>query len=77
MKQTAIKIPDDVVKKLALKDGDIIKAKIGKGQLVILKKESKPSGFMKFAGIWKDDNVDEVFRDIRRSWQKWAKKLPA
>lgn len=77
MKQTAIKIPDDVVKKLALKDGDIIKAKIGKGQLVILKKESKPSGFMKFAGIWKDDNVDEVFRDIRRSWQKWAKKLHA
>lgn len=77
MKQTAIKIPEGIVKEFALKDGDIIKAKIGKGQLVILKKESKPSGFMKFAGIWKDDKVDEVFRDIRKSWQKWAKKLPA
>ena len=38
MKQTAIKIPEGIVKEFALKDGDIIKAKIGKGQLVILKK---------------------------------------
>lgn len=77
MKQTAIKIPEYLVKKLDLKYGDIVEAKIGKGQLILLKKPFKPSGFMKFAGIWKNEQVDEIFHDIRKGWKKWAKKLPA
>jgi bifunctional DNA-binding transcriptional regulator/antitoxin component of YhaV-PrlF toxin-antitoxin module len=77
MKQAVIKIPESLVKKLDLKYGNTVEAKIGKGQLVIFKKEYKPSGFMKFIGIWKDDNVDEVFRDIRKGWRHLAKKLHA
>ena len=77
MKQALVEIPDNLVKKLDLKDGDIIEAKAGKGKLFLLKKESNLSGFMKFAGIWKNDKTDEVFREIRAGWNKWAKKLPA
>lgn len=77
MKQAVIKIPESVVKELDLKNGDTVEAKVGKGRLVISKKKEKPSGFLKFAGIWEGDEVDKVFRDIRKGWDKWSKKLPA
>ena len=74
----AIPIPAKVAKKLALKDGAIIEARVEKGKLLILsKKKDKIAKIMQYAGMWENENVDEVFREIRREWKKWQKRMPA
>ena len=71
-----IDIPPRIAKKFALKDGVIVEARVAKGKLLILnKKKNKIAKIMQFAGIWKNENVDEVFREIRRDWSKWKKNL--
>jgi antitoxin component of MazEF toxin-antitoxin module len=71
----AINIPAKIVKKLALKDGTIIEAKVEKGKLIILSKKDKTAKIMRYAGIWKDEEVDEVFRKIRMEWGRWQKGM--
>ena len=72
-----IDIPPRIAKKFALKDGVIVEARVAKGKLLILdKKKIKIAKIMQFAGIWKNENVDEVFREIRRDWNEWKKNLP-
>ncbi len=74
----AIPIPAKVAKKLALKDGAIIEARVEKGKLLILsKKKDKIAKIMQYAGMWENENVDEVFREIRREWKRWQKRMPA
>ena len=74
----AIPIPAKVAKKLALKDGAIIEARVEKGRLLILrKKKDKIAKIMQYAGMWENENVDEVFREIRREWKRWQKRMPA
>jgi bifunctional DNA-binding transcriptional regulator/antitoxin component of YhaV-PrlF toxin-antitoxin module len=74
----AIPIPAKVAKKLALKEGAIIEARVEKGRLLILsKKKDKIAKIMQYAGMWENENVDEVFREIRREWKRWQKRMPA
>jgi bifunctional DNA-binding transcriptional regulator/antitoxin component of YhaV-PrlF toxin-antitoxin module len=71
----AITIPAKIAKKLALKDGSIIEARVEKGKLFILGKRDKTTKVMQYAGIWKNEKVDEVFREIRKEWIRWQKGL--
>jgi antitoxin component of MazEF toxin-antitoxin module len=71
----AIDIPARLLKKLAIKDGTVVKAKIEKGKIFILKEEDAIATIMKYAGIWKDEEVDKVFREIRRDWGRWKENL--
>lgn len=71
----AINIPSKILKKLSLKDGAIVKAKIEKGKLFIVREKDEPVKIMKYAGIWKDEDVENAFREIRRDWSKWTKSL--
>ncbi len=74
----AINIPARVAKKFALKEGAIIEARVEKGRLLILrKKKDKIAKIMQYAGMWENEKVDEVFREIRRKWGKWQKRMPA
>ena len=74
----AITIPAKVAKKLALKEGTIIEARVEKGRLLILrKKKDKIAKIMQYAGMWENEKVDEVFREIRRKWERWQKRMPA
>lgn len=74
----AIPIPAKVAKKFALKEGAIIEARVEKGRLLILrKKKDKIAKIMQYAGMWENENVDEVFRKIRRKWKIWQKHMPA
>ncbi|MBI5181595.1 MAG: AbrB/MazE/SpoVT family DNA-binding domain-containing protein [Nitrospirae bacterium] len=74
----AINIPAKVAKKLALKEGTVIEARVEKGRLLILrKKKDKIAKIMQYAGMWENEKVDEVFREIRRKWERWQKRMPA
>ena len=76
-KNEAIAIPARVAKKLSLKDGMIVEARVEKGKLLILGRKDKIKNIMKYAGIWEDEDVGSVFREIRKEWQKWQKSLSA
>jgi bifunctional DNA-binding transcriptional regulator/antitoxin component of YhaV-PrlF toxin-antitoxin module len=74
-KKEAIAIPARIAKKLSLRDGMIVEAKVEKGKLLILGRKNKIKNIMKYAGIWEDVDVDSVFREIRKDWHKWQKSL--
>ncbi len=76
-KNEAITIPVRVAKKLSLKDGMIVEAKVEKGKLLILGKKNKIAKIMKYAGIWKNEDVSRIFGEIHRDWRKWQKNLSA
>jgi antitoxin component of MazEF toxin-antitoxin module len=76
-KNEAIAIPARIAKKLSLKDGMIVEARVEKGKLLILGRKNKIKNIMKYAGIWQDVDVDSVFREIRKDWHKWQKSLSA
>jgi len=76
-KKEAIAIPAKIAKKLSLRDGMIVEAKVEKGKLLILGRKNKIKNIMKYAGIWQDVDVDRVFKEIRKDWHKWQKNLSA
>jgi bifunctional DNA-binding transcriptional regulator/antitoxin component of YhaV-PrlF toxin-antitoxin module len=76
-RKEAITIPARVAKKLSLRDGMIVEARVEKGKLLILGRKNKIKNIMKYAGIWEDVDVDSVFREIRKDWHKWQKTLSA
>ncbi|MBM4322938.1 MAG: AbrB/MazE/SpoVT family DNA-binding domain-containing protein [Deltaproteobacteria bacterium] len=73
----AIVIPERIAKKLSLRDGMIVEAKVEKGKLLILGRKNKIKNIMKYAGIWKGEDVDRIFREIRKDWHKWQTSLSA
>jgi len=76
-KNEAIAIPSKIAKKLSLREGMIVEAKVEKGKLLILGRKNKIKNIMKYAGMWEDVDVDSVFREIRKDWHKGQKNLSA
>ncbi|MBS3905980.1 MAG: hypothetical protein KGZ49_02980 [Syntrophaceae bacterium] len=74
-KNEAIAIPERIAKKLSLKDGMIVEAKVEKGRLLILWRKNKIKNIMKYAGIWEGEDVESVFKEIHKGWHKWQKRL--
>jgi len=75
--ETVLKIPESLARELELKEGDTIEAVVEKGNLVFLGKKDKVSKIMQYAGIWQNEDVDEVFHEIRKGWDKWQRNLSA
>lgn len=75
--EVSLALPPGFAKKLALKEGDTVEVLVEKGKLVFLDKKKKVSTIMQYAGIWQEKNVDKVFREIRKGWNKWQKNLSA
>ena len=75
--ETVLKIPENLARELELKEGDTIEAVVEKGNLVFLGKKDKVSKIMQYAGIWQNEDVDEVFHEIRKGWNKWQRNLSA
>ncbi len=73
----AISIPAKISEKLALKEGTIVEARVEKGKLLILGKKDRTAKIIKFAGMWEREDVDEIFKDIRKNWSKWQRNLSA
>ena len=76
-RKEAITIPARIAKKLSLRDGMIVEARVEKGKLLILGRKNKIKNIIKYGGIWEGVDVDSVFREIRKDWHKWQKSLSA
>lgn len=70
-------IPKALGRKLNLKDGDVLKVGVENGKLTLVKSEDRLSTLMEYAGIWEDEDVEKAFKEIRKGWKEWGKKLPA
>ena len=68
-----IPIPAKIMKKLSLHDGTIVEGVVEGGKLFILQRKDKMEEIMQFAGIWENENVEEIFTEIRKGWKKWRK----
>ena len=55
----------------------MLESRVEKGKLLILGRKNKIKNIMKYAGIWGGEDVDSVFRGIRKDWHKWQKSLSA
>ena len=75
--ETVLKIPVSLARELDLKEGDTVEATVEKGKLVFLGKKDKVSKIMQYAGIWQNEDVDEVFHEMRKGWDKWQRNLSA
>jgi len=76
-KYEAITIPARIAKRLSLKDGAIIEAKVEKGKLFIIGRKDKTAKIMQYAGIWENEDVEKVFSEIRNAWSRWKKSVSA
>lgn len=74
-KSEQITIPVKVAKKLSLKEGTIVEAEVKMGKLFITATKDKTANIMQYAGLWKNEDVLRVFKDIRKKWSKWEKSL--
>jgi len=72
-----ISIPAKITEKLALREGTIVEARVENGKLLILGKKDRTAEIIKFAGMWENEDVDEVFKEIRKNWSKWHRSLSA
>ena len=59
-------IPKALEQKLKLNDGDVLKVIVENGELALVKAEYRLSNLMKYAGIWKDKEAENVFKEIRK-----------
>jgi AbrB family looped-hinge helix DNA binding protein len=59
-KSEAITIPAKIAKKLALKEGTIVEARVEKGKLLILGKKNKANHIMRYAGMWENEDVERL-----------------
>lgn len=75
LKREPITIPVKVAKKLSLKEGTIVEAEVKMGKLFITATKDKTANIMQYAGLWKNEDVLKVFKDIRKKWSKWEKSL--
>ncbi len=63
--EEGIVLPKSVLEQLALEEGDSVQIRVDSANRLILRRETdKLSELRRFRGIWRDEDVEEVFQDI-------------
>jgi len=72
-----ITIPRSILERLSLKEGDRVEVELDANKLVLQGVADKLTALRRFRGIWKDEDVDKVFQEIDKEWDKWNDRLHA
>ncbi len=75
--EESIAIPKSILERLLLKEGDRIEVRLDANRLILQAVADKLAALRRFRGIWKDEDVDEVFQEINEEWNKWNERLHA
>jgi len=59
--EDSIAIPKSILKRLSLKEGDMIEVRVDANRLILQGVVDKLAALRRFRGIWKDEDVDKVF----------------
>jgi bifunctional DNA-binding transcriptional regulator/antitoxin component of YhaV-PrlF toxin-antitoxin module len=69
--EESIAIPRSILERLLLKEGDRVEVRVDTNRLILQGVVDKLAALRRFRGIWKDEDVDEVFQEIDEEWDKW------
>ena len=72
-----IAIPRSILERLLLKEGDRVEVRVDTNRLILQGVADKLAALRRFRGIWKDEDVDKVFREIDEEWDRWNERLHA
>jgi bifunctional DNA-binding transcriptional regulator/antitoxin component of YhaV-PrlF toxin-antitoxin module len=75
--EDSIAIPRSILERLLLKEGDRIEVTVDANRLILQGVADKLAALKCFRGIWKDEDVDKVFRGIDEEWDRWNERLHA
>jgi len=62
--ENSIAIPRPILERLLLKEGDRVEVRVDANRLTLQKAADKLAALRRFRGIWKDEDVDQVFQEI-------------
>ena len=62
--ENSIAIPRSILERLLLKEGDRVEVRVDANRLTLQKAADKLAALRRFRGIWKDEDVDQVFQEI-------------
>ena len=62
--ENSIAIPRSTLERLLLREGDRVEVRLDTNRLILQGVADKLAALRRFRGIWKDEDVDQVFQEI-------------
>jgi len=69
--EESIAIPRSILERLSLKEGDRIEFRLDANRLILQRVADKLAALRRFRGVWKDEDVDEVFQEDEERARDW------
>lgn len=63
-----IAIPENLLSKLGIEEGEKVEIKVHKDSLIITKEKN---GFLALEGALKDIDIEEPIKELNKKWKKW------
>lgn len=63
-----IAIPENLLSKLGIEEGEKVDIKVHKDSLIITKEKN---GFLALEGALKDIDIEEPIKELNKKWKKW------
>ncbi|MBI5181590.1 MAG: hypothetical protein HZA06_01605 [Nitrospirae bacterium] len=67
-KKDYITIPEDLLAKLRIEEGENVDIKVLKDSLIITKEKN---GFLALEGALKDIDIEEPIKELNKKWKRW------
>jgi antitoxin component of MazEF toxin-antitoxin module len=68
-KKDLITVPENILKRLGVKEGEKVDVKVKKGSLTIVIKESEE--FFALEGALKDVDFEGPIKELEKDWERW------
>ncbi len=67
-KKDLITVPENILKRLGVKEGEKVDVKVKKGSLTIVKESEE---FFALEGALKDVDIEGPIKELDKEWKKW------
>lgn len=67
-KKDSITFPENLLKRLGVKEGEKVDVKVKKGSLTIVKESEE---FFALEGALKDVDIEGPVKELKEDWEKW------
>jgi antitoxin component of MazEF toxin-antitoxin module len=68
LKKDYIAIPENLLSKLGIEEGEKVDIKVHKDTLIITKEKN---GFLALEGALKDIDIESPIKELNKKWKKW------
>lgn len=67
-KKDSITVPENILKRLGVKEGEKVDVKVEKGSLTIVRETEE---FFALEGALKDVDIEGAVKELEKDWKKW------